>query len=373
MAALILKATERCNSNCIYCDVVHKEHRGADMSLETLEAVFARIGEHLGRHPDEHMTVIWHGGEPLLLGTAYFEAAASLQQRYCGEYSSRISHAIQTNLTRFGEEFLDVFRHLGIGSVGTSFEPLPHVRGARNGRDSDRYTREFLRGVQLLEKHGIGWGMIYVVTKMSLECPLDIFRFLTNMQPRSGVNLNAVLIYDDERRHIAITPREYADFLGIVFEEWWRHEKRFSGVQPFRSLAESVRTGNPSLGCVDSGACAYTHVNIAPDGGTSQCGRAADWGLLQYGSIADRSLDDILSDSQRAQLEERTERIHETDCKGCRFWWLCHGGCPLDAHSGYGDFMHKSEWCEARRHFLEHYFEPITGMRASQDARIGHS
>lgn len=39
MVALILKATENHNSNCLYCEVVRKEH----MTLETLALVFKGI------------------------------------------------------------------------------------------------------------------------------------------------------------------------------------------------------------------------------------------------------------------------------------------------------------------------------------------
>jgi radical SAM protein with 4Fe4S-binding SPASM domain len=101
--------------------------------------------------------------------------------------------------------------------------------------------------------------------------------------------------------------------------------------------------GHLSLSCGDSGACTYKHINVAPDGETSQCGRSADWGLLQYGNISDKSFAEILGDQQRNQLAQRLEILPDGEYRGCRFWDICHGGCPLDVYSQNQSFMHKSD------------------------------
>lgn len=175
--------------------------------------------------------------------------------------------------------------------------------------------------------------------------------------------MNPVLIYDEERRDVAITPGEYVDFLGEIFPLWWQHRNRAPNVEPFKSLVSTIIEGNTSLFCSESGTCAYRHINITPDGETSQCGRSADWGLLPYGNIRDRTLAQILADNQRDQLKERVKILELGECAGCRFWEICHGGCPLDAWSKHENFMHKSEWCEARRGFISRHFEPITGVK----------
>jgi radical SAM protein with 4Fe4S-binding SPASM domain len=357
---VILKVTEACNSNCYYCDVVTKSSRGGSMPIDVLEQALVRTNEYLEAHPDERIELLWHGGEPLLPGPAYYRTAWELQQRHCRRTQDRIFHSIQTNLTCFTEDFVEVFRLLGIRAVGTSYDPEPHMRGPGPERDSDAYNRMFLRALGLLERHDIGWGMIYVVTRHSLERPLDVFYFLTNLKLSGAVNFNPVLIYDQARRDVAITAEEFAEFLGAIFPVWWAHRSRFPDFEPFRSLVTNVIDGGMTLGCGDSGKCTHHHMNVAPDGEASQCGRSADWGLLKYGNIRDRTFEEILADPQRDRLRERVSVLVQGECAGCRFWELCHGGCPLDAWSKHRDFMHKSEWCEARRAFIEKYFEPVT-------------
>lgn len=363
MATIILKATEDCNSNCIYCDVIRKERKTLAMSYEMLELVFIRINEFLLAHPDEKITLTWHGGEPLLLGTEYFQAAFEFQEKYCFETKSRIEHCLQSNVTLFTDDFVDTFRKLGITQIGTSYDPEPYIRGPGQKIDSDKYNQMFIKGISLLEKNGFGWGVIYVVTRKSLKTPLDVFFFLTNMRLDGGFSLNPVLVYDDRRKYIAITPYEYTEFLGTIFPIWWKYPNRYPTVEPYKSLTDSIKRGMANLGCVDSGRCAYNHLNIAPDGETSHCGRSSDWGLLKYGNIQDRSLAKLFKDNQRDQLMERNETLQKTECEGCRFWKLCHGGCPLDAFSKYKSFAHKTEWCDAKRGFIEKYFEPVTGIK----------
>jgi radical SAM protein with 4Fe4S-binding SPASM domain len=363
MATLILKVTEKCNSNCYYCDVVRKEKTGQTMSLQTLGTVFRRVDEYLRKNPGERMEILWHGGEPLLPGADYYRRAIALFNRHCAETRNSIHHSIQTNLTCFHEEFVDIFRSLGVTAAGTSYDPEPCIRGPGENIDSEAYNRKFIRSLAVLERNGFGWGMIYVVTKKSLAKPLEVFHFLSNLSLSGGFNINPVLIYDEERRGIAITPEEYVDFLGAIFPVWWNHRERYPDVQPFKSLVRTIIEGQLSLGCVESGDCTYHHVNVTPDGETSQCGRSADWGLLQYGNIEDKSLAEILGDPQRGQLEERVRKLKDKDCRGCRFWEICHGGCPLDAYSKHKSFLFKSEWCESRRGFIERYFEPLTKVR----------
>jgi serine-type anaerobic sulfatase-maturating enzyme len=361
MATLIVKVTEKCNSNCYYCDVVRKQDSGSSMGLDTLEVVFERVNEYLTNHPEETIEILWHGGEPLLVGTEYYEKAIVLQERYCKETMSRVSHSMQSNLLCLTEKFIPVLARLGINSLGTSYDPEPYMRGTGAERRTDLYNARFFSSLRMLERHDIGWGIIYVVTQKSLLNPQRVFFHLTNLLLSGGINLNPVLIYDKERKDVAITAEEYAAFLGSIFPLWWKNRHRYPDIEPFRSFVRNIVDGHTSLSCVDSGSCTYHHINIAPDGQTSQCGRSGDWGLLQYGSIHDLQLEDILCDPQRKQLDQRVVHLRDNECANCRFWDLCHGGCPLDAWSEHGSFMHRSEWCDAKRIFLEQYFEPVTG------------
>jgi uncharacterized protein len=362
MATIIFKPTEACNARCAYCDVVWKSGGKKTMSFETLEVIFKRIDEYLTANPMEEVDLVWHGGEPLLLGVDYFNKALEFQNMHCRKTCSRIHHAVQTNLTLMRQEFIDVFLRLGIHSLGTSFDPQPGLRGIGRQCDSEKYNREFFKGLEILQINNFSWGFIYVVTKKSLTDPLGIFYYLTNLSIGKGFSMMPVLMYGDAARDIAVSPQEYVDFLGAIFPVWYRHRVRYPNVDPFSGLHSTIVKKEPTLSCADSGTCATSHIYIGPQGEVSQCGRSADWNIIWYDTIHDRTLAEIFSDPRKDVFKRRNRTLAEGECSGCRFWWLCHGGCPLDSFPRYKDLLHKSEWCVAKKDFLEKYFEPVTGI-----------
>ena len=160
---------------------------------------------------------------------------------------------------------------------------------------------------------------------------------------------------------MAITQEEFEDFLGVIFKEWWEHRDRYQHIDPFDSYLQYYTTGYDSLSCCDAPTCGL-HLYLGPDGETAQCGRAADWDILSYGSIKDKPLKEIFADEQRALIDNRVNLLQTTDCKGCEYWRICHGGCPLDAYNGYKDYNRKTDQCLSKKLFLKKYFEPITGL-----------
>ncbi len=361
MKTVIFKAIETCNSNCIYCDVIR---RGATSSMpqHILETVFKRLNVYLLEFPKEEILFIWHGGEPCLLGVDYFKKALEFQQKHCPETKGRIKHEIQTNLTAISQELIDVFKEMGITTIGTSFEPIHGMRGPGKNRDSVAYNRNFFKGVNLLEKNDISWGVIYVVNKRSMGRAKELFYFLENLNLGHGTCYNVVKIFDQDEHNLAISVDEYVDWLGEVFTEWYPNRERYPSVMPFTSIMATLEGKGMVLGCEDSGSCAYGWLYVGPTGKLSHCGRAGDYDMLNYGNIEEKSITEILNDPQREVLAHRNEALINTYCKDCRFWRICHGGCPLDAYMTNRDFHTRYPMCGAKPKLFEKYIEPVTGL-----------
>ncbi|MCD4682178.1 MAG: radical SAM protein [Bacteroidales bacterium] len=363
MAVVIFKAIEKCNSNCIYCDVI-KKHQDKIMDYDLLKLIFIRMNEYLLDNHDKNITFTWHGGEVCLLGAEYFKIALDIQNEFCPTTKSRIKHQVQSNLTIINQEIINVFKELGINQIGTSFEPIPKIRGFGIKRDSKAYNHKFMEGIRLLAKNEIRWGVIYVVHKKSLEIPLEIFYYLTNLNINSSPNFNQIKTFGDYKHNLGITGEEFADFLGVIFPVWFKNIDRYPNIQPFARLMRNVRDKEMSLLCETSGECNYEWLYIGPEGQTSQCGRSGDYNVLSYGNLNDYTFEQILNNNNRDLLTDRQSVLPKTDCIDCRFWGICHGGCPLDAYMVNHDFKHKSPSCDALKIFMEKYFEPVTGLYA---------
>lgn len=361
MPTLIFKETEACNSNCIYCDVIARK-KPKTISMDHLKKVFVYINEYLEKFPNEYFSIVWHGGEPLIVGVDFYRKVLELQETYCSSTKSRIEHDIQSNLTLITQEMIDVLKQMGITRVGTSYEPYKGIRGFGPMRDSDAYNKKFFRGIELLQKNGMTWGFIYVVTKNVIDKPLEIFNLLSNFKVKGGFQLHPVYSYKNEdTNHVGITAKEFADFLGEIFKFWWPHRNRFPYVEPFFSYLNHYTNGGPVC-CSESGNCAYSHIYIGPEGEYSHCGRSSDWDVFEVGNVDNMSIVEAFEQPYRKELQMRSSYLLENDCKGCSYFKLCHGGCPLDGWNSTDSVMSKTEWCLSRRYFLKHYFEPITGL-----------
>lgn len=361
MPALILKVTERCNSNCVYCGNDNKRN-GKTITDDTLDAVYRKIHDYLEANPLDEFEILWHGGEPLLPGPAFFEKAREYHDRNCPDTGDRISYGIQSNLTMLTEKYIEPLKKLAVRSIGTSFDPEPHMRGPGKNINSENYNRRFFRALSLLERNGFEYGIIYVVTARSLDRPLEIFHFLTNMVPSGRINFNPIQVDDGNGSDLDITPGQYADFVGAIFPKWWKNRSRYENIEPFKSVLDRVKLNMEGGRDIRSELLNSRFITMEPDGVVTQSGRPARSGPKVFGNIMEDSFDEILVENENYLLYDFEEKSKDEKCANCRFWNVCYGGCVGDAFSQNDRYTHKSEWCDSRRIFLEKYFEPITGI-----------
>ena len=361
MVTIFFKAVEKCNSNCIYCGVIKKQ-QNVIMKYGLLKEVLQKINDYLLKYPEEEVNITWHGGEVCLLGAEYFFKAIDFLEKYCKTTKNRIKHLVQSNLTLINQDIIDAFKILGISNVGTSFEFIPHIRGFGKERNSMEYNKKFFEGVNLLEKNGMRWGVIYVVHKQSLKNPMEVFNMMTNLNVTSGPKFNKIYIYEEDKHNLSITGKEFADFLGAILPFWWEHKDRFPNIPPLSQFYESYTRKITKMDCELAGRCSHKWLYIGPTGNAFQCGRAGDFEILPYGNIKDQTLEELLYNSQRDDVKNREAVLKDTECKDCRFWMVCHGGCPLDAMVAKGNIYKKATHCDWVKPFLSEYFEPITQL-----------
>ena len=170
MVTIIFKTLEKCISNCIYCDVIkRKQHKV--MTYELLETVFIKINRFLEENQSERVCITWHGGEITLLGEEYFLKAYEFQNLHCATTKDRIEHSAQSNLLVLTQPIISALQLLGIKAIGTSFDPVPNIRGIGKNRDSDAYNLKFMNATDLLLKNNMTWGIINVVHKKAIGYP----------------------------------------------------------------------------------------------------------------------------------------------------------------------------------------------------------
>jgi uncharacterized protein len=112
---LIIKGTRRCNLRCSYCHDWRPQ--GSAMSIDMLRTVVARALSARHRHVD----FTWHGGEPLLLGRAFYSEALKLEGEFRRD-GQAVENAVQTNGTLLDDRWCEFFAenqfHVGVSVDG---------------------------------------------------------------------------------------------------------------------------------------------------------------------------------------------------------------------------------------------------------------
>jgi uncharacterized protein len=183
---LVLQPTPFCNIACDYCYLPDRAQRGR-MTLATLERPLAAVAASglLGAELD----VAWHAGEPLVVPPDYYRAAFELFRRHLPD-SVRVRHGFQTNATlvdqRWCRFFIDESPDLGVSLDGPAWLHDAHRR-KRSGAGTHA---EVMRGVRLLQRHGIPFHAICVLTRESLDhADAVVDFFLEHGVERIGFNI----------------------------------------------------------------------------------------------------------------------------------------------------------------------------------------
>src|SRR5262245_3772510 len=152
------------------------------MSPETLEQAFAWVfSSGLARAP---FTLLWHAGGPLVVPPAFYEHAVALLRQHNSQ-GVEVYHALQTNATLIDADWCRLFArhniHPGVSVDGPEFLHDRHRRTRQGKGTLDRV----LRGIRLLQEHGIPFYVITVLTADSLLYPDELFDFYQEQQIQS--------------------------------------------------------------------------------------------------------------------------------------------------------------------------------------------
>ena len=162
---LVLQSTPFCNLDCCYCYLPDRTSK-RQMSQATLERTFERV--FTSSFLSKHLTVLWHAGEPLVPGVAYYENAFATIDRLRPQ-GLAVTHSIQTNATLLNLRWIDFFRAHDV-RVGVSID------GPADLNDRSRKTRvgggsfeQAMRGIRLLQDNDYPFHVITVLTRESLS------------------------------------------------------------------------------------------------------------------------------------------------------------------------------------------------------------
>ncbi len=346
MVVIVLKTINRCNSACVYC-FADKSGKLKKVEIPFIELLFDRIKQYLVAESLETVEIQWHGGEPLLLGKEFYKKVVVKQFEIFANENNRIIHSFQSNLILLTKEYLQVLMQLNLKNFGTSIDPEPLIRLLKSKNNLKNYMQLFQKGLRLLEENRVGYGINYVVTQKSFKESFAIFYYLTNIGLSGTVSVNPVLIKDKSLEYLGISSEEFARFIQNTFPLWWKRQKTFSSMEPYRSLYDAGRQVNKGITpnenfpeipvIIDSDGNFYHHRKNRP-----------------IGNIQEHTLNQMVE--QVKSINNHLINTHRLSrkCDECELWPYCYCNTLMDAFSQNEDFADE-RWCRARKNFMNDY------------------
>ena len=326
LSLLIKPASSLCYLRCKYCfysDVSENRTVASTgvMHNEVCESLVKRIAEELKDGGVSNIS--FQGGEPTMAGLDYFRNFISMMK----QHSDIIPvYSIQTNGTTIDKEWARFFKENGF-LVGVSLD------GYQTNMDKFRYDPlkksvfyKVLRGIDELDKAGVDYNILTVVTSELAKHPDALFEFF------STHNFNYVQLIpclpglNEEGNEMALTPELFLSFYKGFFDCWNRSYLNGSAsmnVNLFENLAGMLK-GYPPYQCGMLGTCSNQLV-IEANGDVYPCDfYCLDEYLL--GNIKDSSISE-LKNSANAVKFLNGSKCTRKPCETCKYIRICNGGC----------------------------------------------
>ena len=344
-----LKVASRCNLACTYCYVYETgdnswRERPRIMPDEVFDAAVRRIVEHCRLSGQTEVDVVFHGGEPSLVGRSRFERwCDALREATRPIGALRLS--MQTNGTLVDERWAAVFKAHAI-TVGVSIDGPPPVHDVaridHRGRGSHARV---MAGIEALRTAGLPIHLLSVV-QLGRD-PIGIHEHLVSLAPSSIAYLMPDQTWDSIATvHEIHGPTPCADFLLPILDHWWASGSMDLTVQPFKAMARAILGGRTGVDFIGNNP--YNYVFVEADGSIEGLDvlRVCQPGLAATGlNVRTHRFVDVVNRSalHRRMLFEGMELPHY--CVGCPEAKTCGGGYVPHRWRRATGFDNRSAWC----------------------------
>ncbi|MBQ4462358.1 MAG: anaerobic sulfatase-maturation protein [Bacteroidaceae bacterium] len=379
---MLKPAGSLCNLACKYCYYLEKQKLyPLDKSKVISDALLEEfIKQYIEAQTMPQVLFTWHGGETLMRPISFYKHALELQKRYA--YGRQIDNCIQTNGTMLTDEWCEFFKEnnflVGVSIDGPQ-EFHDEYRRTRSGKPS---WHEVMKGIRLLQKHGVEWNALAVVNDFNADYPKEFYRFFKDLGCRyiqftpvvertvkraDGLTLAPGMQEGGEVTDFSVTPEQWGNFLCTLYDEWVKQDVGEIFIQLFDATLANW-AGVPPGVCSMSGECGHAAV-MEFNGDVYSCDHFV-YPEYRLGNIRQQTLTGLMySDRQRNFGKLKTGTLTR-QCRECRFLFACHGECPKNrfVRDVYGNPGH-NYLCAGYRKFFEHVAADMDFMKAELDAQ----
>jgi len=368
-----------CNLRCRYCYYLEKSKLYSDtdkggvhrhfMSDDILEEF---VRQYIEAQSSPYVMFTWHGGESLMRDIAFYRRVIDVQRKYA-RGGIRIDNCIQTNGTLLTDEWCRFFKD-NSWLVGLS------VDGPRDFHDRYRLTPsgggsfdDVMRGIELLNRHGVEWNAMAVVNDYTAAHPLEFYSFFKEIDCRflqftpiveriTANGLASVRDGGDARlAPFSVSPLAWGDFLCALFDEWVSRDVGRFFIQIFDATLANTVGVEPGV-CSMAPTCGHAAV-IEHNGDLYSCDHFV-FPEYKLGNIRRKTIYEMMNSPEQLKFGNDKRDTLPGQCRRCRWLHLCNGECPKNRFAVTAEGEPGLNYlCEGYRRFFEHSSPAMNFMR----------
>lgn len=372
------KVASRCNINCTYCYVYNLadqswRNQPAFMSDGIAIRAATRIREHLEAHNKTDVSIVLHGGEPLLLGVTGLKRIVGIIRDTFRDSGVAIHIGMQSNLLLFDEEIGDFLLGEGM-SIGVSIDGPPEVhdlfRLDHAGRGTSAQLEQKLALLTQPEYVKLFAGFLCVVNPEA--DPVRTVDYLLGFKPRM-IDFLLPLNNHDSRPTRKPAGREhatpYGDWLINTFDRWISSGSE-TRIRYFNSMIQMIfgaSTSVESLGLLPVDLV-VVETNGDIEGVDSL--KSAFEGAPRLGfSVLRDTFDTVATD-----MAVRTRQLGLdglcTTCQTCDVVGVCGGGYYPHRYSKANGFQNPSVYCSDIMKLARHVDRTVRSALAADVMQV---
>lgn len=338
---MLKPAGSKCNLYCDYCYYLEKSglypNKSQVMSEELLERF---IQQYIESQTQREVMFTWHGGETLMRPLSFYRKAVELQKKY--GRGRQIDNSIQTNGTLLNDDWC-IFLKENNFLVGISIDGPQtfhdEYRRDKMGRPS---FHRVMKGIELLQKHGVEFNCMAVVNDYNADYPLEFYQFFKEIgcqylqftpiverlrKSKSPLKLATAQEEDNEAElaPYSVTADKWGNFLCSIFDEWIKEDVGKIFIQLFDSTLANWVGEQPGV-CTMAKTCGHAGV-MEFNGDVYACDHYV-FPEYRLGNIYSKTLTSMMySDEQQNFGKDKFDKLPQ-QCNECNMLFACYGECP---------------------------------------------
>lgn len=354
---VILEITRGCNLDCSYCLMTHKKkYKGEVIDFEVFKKIINKIVEHrkLQRLTKETLSLVFHGGEPFMVGNKNFYKMADYAYNTFNENDIKFSLGTQSNLTYMNDEFAKMLKKYSF-SIGVSIDDL----GPGNDYRMKNSKEFFEDKLKILDKNGIKYGFISVITDKNID---TFTNFRRKVLEKGGILTNLLMVDNPDDVDYRAKDEDIIRIHTEMIEDFCNGKKIATKTTNLIYMAiQSVVAHHKKVyksGC-NGKICgtAIGMISVRPDGWFGNCDRITSDSAMN--DLMHIDTYDFLSIKQLKRAiflaEEKIKVIKQKGCDHCRADYVCTHGCLLFNYAKEEKFSVRDDECVLYR-FIYDYF-----------------